>query len=113
MATIEQRRYQRYAMPFAVELSAGGLIQTCEGQDLGAGGCRAVVLFPLQREQVVRVRLRSERTVQEPAGQATVAWSTREPPYRVGLRFSDPLAEQAVRFIHAILGPVRLTTQSG
>jgi len=111
VAPPEQRRYQRYAMPFTLEISSGGSIQTCEGQDLGAGGCRALVLFPLQRDQVVRVRLRCDRTTQEPAGQATVAWATREPPYRVGLCFSDPLAEQAVRFIHGVLGPVRLTTQ--
>jgi hypothetical protein len=39
-----------------------------------------------------------------------VAWISRDPPYRVGLQFSDELAEHAVRFIHGILGPVRLTT---
>ena len=30
----------------------------------------------------------------------------------VGFRFSDPLAEKAVAFIHALLGPVRLTRTS-
>ena len=38
-----------------------------------------------------------------------VAWAQRDPPYHVGFRFSDPLAEKAVAFIHALLGPVRLT----
>jgi len=109
MPDVENRRYQRYKLPFAVQLSAGGATQVCEGIDLGAGGCRAVTLFPLQVGSSVRVRLTTDRTSLEPAGQATVVWTTREPPYRVGMRFSDQLGEQAVRFIHAILGPVRLT----
>ena len=42
---------------------------------------------------------------------ASVAWASRDPPYRIGLQFSEPLSEQAVGFIHGIFGPVRLTTQ--
>jgi PilZ domain len=113
MSVPEKRRYQRYAFAFAAEVSSGGSVQTCEGIDIGAGGCRLTVLFPLSAGQPVRVRLRSERISLEPAGQATVAWASREPPYRVGLRFSDPLAEQTVGFIHGVLGPVRLTTSGG
>jgi hypothetical protein len=106
----DPRRYVRYQIRFTVELSSGGQLQSCEGEDIGAGGCRAVVLFPLQRGQSVRLRLRTDRTPLEVSGQATVAWTSRDPPYRVGLEFSGPLAEQAPRFIHAMLGPVRLTT---
>ncbi len=105
----EERRYVRYETHFTVELSAGGRLQSCQGEDLGAGGCRLVVLHPMQRDQIVRVRLRSDRIPLEVSGQATVAWMGRDPPYRAGLRFSDELAEKAVTFIHALLGPVRLT----
>jgi len=111
VSTVDERRYVRYEFRFAVELSSGGQLQPCQGEDIGAGGCRAVVLFPLQRGQSVRLRLRSERTPLEVSGMASVAWTSRDPPYRVGLQFSEPLAEQAVGFIHAILGPVRLTRQ--
>jgi len=110
VSTEEPRRYVRYAVSFTAEVSVGGQLMLCEGEDLGAGGCRAVVLFPLQKGQVVRVRLKSDRFALEPSGQASVAWSSRTPPYRVGLAFSDALAEQAVPFMHALLGPVRLTT---
>jgi hypothetical protein len=105
----DPRRYVRYDVRFAVELSTGGQLLQCEGLDLSAGGCRAVVLFPMQVGLLVRLRLRSERTPLEVSGGATVVWSTRSPPYQCGLQFSDPLAEQAVRLIHAMLGPVRLT----
>jgi hypothetical protein len=106
----DPRRYVRYDIRFTVQLSSGGQVQSCQGEDIGAGGCRAVVLFPLQRGQGVRLRLRSEQTPIEVSGQATVAWVSRDPPYRAGLQFSDDLAEQSVKFIHALLGPVRLTT---
>jgi len=109
----DPRKYVRYEVRFAVELSAGGQLQACQGEDIGAGGCRAVVLFPLQAGTAVRLRLRSERTSLEVSGQATVAWTSRDPPYRVGLQFSQPLAEQTVAFIHAMLGPVRLTRTGG
>lgn len=113
MPTADERKYVRYDIRFAVELSSGGQLQSCQGEDIGAGGCRAVTLFPLQRGQSVRLRLRSERTSLEVSGQAQVAWTSRDPPYRVGLQFSEGLAEQAVGFIHAMLGPVRLTTRGG
>jgi len=113
VSTIDERKYVRYELRFAVELSSGGQLQSCQGEDIGAGGCRAVVLFPLQRGQAVRLRLRSERTPLEVSGMAAVAWTSRDPPYRVGLQFSAQLSEQAVGFVHAILGPVRLTTQGG
>ncbi len=113
MAPTDPRKYVRYDLRFGVELSAGGLLQSCEGEDIGAGGCRLVSMFPLQRGQAVRVRLRSERTPVEISGQATVAWTSQVPPYRTGLQFSEPLVEGAVRFIHAIFGPVRLTKGGG
>jgi len=108
-APADPRVYVRYEVRFSVQLNAAGQLQTCEGEDIGAGGCRLVVLFPLQRGQMVRARLRSERMPLEVSGQATVVWSSRDPPYRCGLQFSEDLATQAVEFIHAMLGPVRLT----
>jgi len=106
----EPRRYHRFAVPFTAEIAAGGQLMICAGEDIGAGGCKAVVLFPLQRGQAVRVRLRSDRLALEPSGQASVAWISRDPPYRVGLAFGDALSEATVPFLHGLLGPVRLTT---
>jgi hypothetical protein len=108
-APADPRRFVRYEVQFSAQVNAAGQLQNCEGEDIGAGGCRLVVLFPLQRGQVIRARLRSDRIALEASGQATVVWSSRDPPYRCGLQFSDELATQAVRFIHALLGPVRLT----
>jgi hypothetical protein len=105
----DPRRYVRYEVRFSAQLNASGQLQTCPGEDLGAGGCRVVMVFPLQRGQLVRLRLRADAISLEISGQATVAWVSRDPPYRCGLQFSDDLAEQAVKFIHALLGPVRLT----
>jgi hypothetical protein len=113
VSTAEPRRYVRFEVAFTVELSAGGQLLVCEGTDIGAGGCCATVLFPLQRGQPVRVRLRSDRVFLEPTGQATVAWASRTPPYKVGLAFGDELAAAAVPFLHGLLGPVRLTTVRG
>jgi hypothetical protein len=106
----DPRRFVRYELRFSAQLSSGGQVQSCQGEDIGAGGCRVVVLFPLQRGQSVRLRLRSEQTPIEVSGQATVAWVSRDPPYRAGLQFAAELAEVAPGFIHGILGPVRLTT---
>lgn len=113
MSTDEPRRYHRYPCSFTAELSAGGQLMICEGEDLGAGGCKVVLLFPLQRGQAVRVRLRSSQLRLEPSGQASVAWISRDPPYRAGLAFSEALTEAAVPFLHGLLGPVRLTTGRG
>ena len=106
---VDPRRYVRHEVAFTAHLNASGQPQTCPGLDIGAGGCRVVAVFPPQRGQAVRLRLRSDRIPLEISGQATVAWVSRDPPYACGLQFSDELAEQAVRFIHAMLGPVRLT----
>jgi hypothetical protein len=108
-ATADPRRWVRYEVGFAAQVNASGQVQACPGEDLGAGGCRLIVLFPLQRNQMVRLRLRSDRIPMEISGQARVAWISRDPPYRCGLEFSGELAEQAMKFIHALLGPVRLT----
>jgi hypothetical protein len=106
---VDPRRYVRYEFRFSAQVNAAGQLQTCSGEDIGAGGCRVVVVFPLQRGQALRIRLRSDQVAMEISGQATVAWVSRDPPYRCGLQFSDDLAAQAMKFIHAILGPVRLT----
>ncbi len=104
----DPRRWPRYAAAFAVEVAGPGGFQACQAEDVSAGGCRIVSVFPLGRGDVVRVRLRSDRVALEPSGAATVAWVSRAPPYRAGLAFSEPLAEQAARFVLALLGPVRL-----
>ena len=106
----DPRRYRRYETTFAVEVSAQGLMQACQADDLGAGGCRVQLLFPMTRGAMVRVRLRSDGVDFEAAGSAVVAWSTRDPPYRAGLAFSEHMLEDATRFMHALLGPVTVGT---
>jgi hypothetical protein len=107
----DQRRYNRLRVPCVVEIANGGQLQTCGVEDLGVGGAKVMVLFPMVKGVTVRVRIRSDRGSFEPNGAATVAWATRVPPYHVGLSFSDPLAEQVVRFIREVMGPVALVTR--
>lgn len=109
----DPRRYRRYKVRIPAELGAGGRMQVLETEDLSQGGCRMVVMFPLQRGELVRVRFRAPNLSQEPSGSATVAWSTRDPPYRVGLHFADPLIEQMPSFLRALLGSVPLLTKEG
>jgi PilZ domain len=106
----DPRQYRRYPVRVAAEVGANGRVQVCETVDVSAGGCQVGVLFPLQRGEPVRVRLRAERVSEEPSGAATVVWATREPPYLAGLRFSAPLVEQAGPFLRRLLGPVPLLT---
>jgi hypothetical protein len=106
----DPRRYRRFPVRVTAELGSSGRVQVCETVDVSAGGCRVGVLFPLQKGDLVRVRLRSDRVQEEPSGSATVAWATREPPYMVGLQFSDALVPQAGPFLRRLLGPVQLLT---
>lgn len=110
MTPPDPRRYRRYPLRIAAEVGSGGRVQVCETVDVSAGGCRVGVLFPLQKGELVRIRLRSDRVPEEPSGSASVAWATREPPYMVGLQFADPLVEQAGPFLRRLLGPVQLRT---
>jgi PilZ domain len=79
-----------------------------ESDDLGAGGCCITVDQPMAKGTRVSVSLASSQSNTEPQGGATVAWSSQASPYRVGLAFSDALAEQVIVFIHDLLGPVQL-----
>lgn len=109
----DPRRYRRYKIRLPVELGAGGRIHVLETEDVSQGGCRVGVIFPLQAGELVRVRLRAGRMGldAEPSGGATVAWATKNPPYRVGLKFSEQLEVQMPAFLRALLGPVQLLTQ--
>jgi len=109
----DPRVHRRYAVRIPVELGAGGRLQTLETEDVSQGGCRVVVLFPMQKGELVRVRLRAPQLPTEPSGAATVAWANREPPYRVGLQFSPELAAQMAPYLRALLGPVPLLTRDG
>lgn len=113
MSQTEHRRYARYDVESIVELTAAGRRQDFATEDLGAGGCRVTVPEPIGKGTVVTVRLRSERTRLEPSGQATVAWASQAPPYRVGLAFADALAEQVIPFMLALLGPVEIRQEHG
>jgi hypothetical protein len=107
----DPRRYRRYDAAFAVELSSQGRLQLCQADDLGAGGCRVQLLFPLARGAMVRVRLRSDRVGFEAAGTATIAWAAHDPPYKAGLAFSEHMIEDATRFMTELLGPVAVLTE--
>jgi hypothetical protein len=109
----DPRRFRRYQVRVPAELSAGGRMQALETEDLSQGGCRVVVMFPLQRGELVRIRLRAPGLSLEPSGSATVAWATRDPPYRVGLMFGEPLVEQLPAFLRSLLGSVQLLTKEG
>lgn len=107
----EPRRYRRYDVKLAVEVSAQGRMQVCESDDLSAGGCRVQLLFPIPSGTLVRVRLRSQNVSFELAGSATVAWSTHDPPYRAGIAFSSTMQEEGATFLQALLGPVAIMSQ--
>ncbi len=107
----DPRVYRRYAIRIPLELGAGGRLETLETEDVSQGGCRVVVMFPLRKGELVRVRLRSPQLEVEPSGAAVVAWTTRDPPYRAGLRFSEELAAQMPSYLRTLLGPVPLLTR--
>lgn len=107
----DPRVYRRYDVRLPLELAAGGRLETIETEDVSQGGCRVIVVFPLRKGELVRVRLRAPQLGAEPSGAATVAWATRDPPYRAGLQFSEALAAQMPSFLRAVLGPVPLLTR--
>jgi hypothetical protein len=109
----EQRRFARYDVDSTVELTSSAGRQVFHTEDLGAGGCRITVLRPLDKGAAVTVRLTSDRTKLEASGQATVAWASQGEPYRVGLAFTDGLAEQVIPFMLALLGPVQIRQGEG
>ena len=102
----ERRRYVRYELDARVELQAGGRRTTYQTEDLGAGGCRITVAQPLEKGAEVAIRLSAPASPVVVTGTATVAWASRTEPFRVGLQFSDEVAEQAIGFIHSVLGSV-------
>ena len=112
MNASDPRVYRRYNVRIPVELGADGRLQPLETEDVSQGGCRVIVMFPMRKGDLVRVRLRAPQLSTEPSGAAVVAWATREPPYRVGLQFSEALAAQMPAYLRALLGPVPLLTKA-
>jgi hypothetical protein len=104
----EARRHPRYAVSVAAEIVVGSGLQRCEVEDLSVGGCRVRPVFPLSAGAEIRVRLVSAVVPFDLSGPALVAWSSATPPYLAGLRFAPELADDAARFLQALLGPVRL-----
>ena len=109
----DPRVYRRYPIRLPVELAAGGRVLTLETEDISQGGCGMVVGFLLQKGEQVRVRMFAPQLPSEPSGTATVAWASRQPPFRVGLQFSAELAAQVAPYLRALLGPVPLLTREG
>jgi len=107
----DPRVYRRFNVRIPLELGADGRLQTLETEDVSQGGCRVIVMFPMRKGDLVRVRFRSPQLAEQPSGAATVAWATREPPYRVGLQFSEALAAQMPGYLRTLLGPVPLLTR--
>jgi hypothetical protein len=110
---VEQRRFVRYQVDAHVEITHPGGRASVSTEDLGAGGCRAVVPQPLEKGLSVTVRLTAPGCGTAVSGPARVAWASRAPPYRIGLQFSDEVAEQAIGFIHTVLGAVAIRTGQG
>jgi hypothetical protein len=106
----ENRRFVRYEVQATVELSVQGQRRSVETDDLGAGGCRLTLAQPLEKGSTIMVRLHSRRTKREASGSAVVAWASAAEPYRVGLSFSDAVAEQVIPFMQDLLGDVAIST---
>lgn len=106
----EKRRFVRYDVRADVSLAYRGKQHRCQTDDLGAGGCRIEVPWEMERGAVVEIALGSGGEAAR--GTASVAWMTHVAPFRVGLSFSDALAERAVSLIQAQLGSVRLHTET-
>jgi hypothetical protein len=111
VTTSERRRFVRYDVHSEVLIQAVGQQHRGQTDDLGAGGCRIGVPWPLEKGLEVQVTLGTGPDA--PTGRATVAWTIQNEPYRVGLAFSDPLAEQAIVLIQGMLGSVRLLSDEG
>jgi hypothetical protein len=109
----EERAHTRYAISLAGELVSAAGLQRCEVQDLSAGGCRLGLVFPIAAGAPVRIRVTSPLVSFDLAGPARVAWATKAPPYQAGLAFEQDMPEKAGRFLHALLGPVRLANKGG
>ncbi len=105
----ERRRYVRHETRATVELTVHGQRHRCETEDLGAGGCRVVLPFEVQKGEPVEVRLTAAGAVAD--GRAAVAWANHGTPCRAGLCFSDALAEQVIAVIRALLGTVPIETE--
>ena len=110
---VEQRRFVRYQVEAHVEITHPGGRAAVPTEDLGAGGCRVILAEPLEKGLSVTVRLTAPGCATAVTGPARVAWASRAPPYRIGLQFSDEVAEQAIGFIHTILGAVAIRTVQG
>jgi len=99
----ERRRHPRYELHVSVEVTHDGGHHRCESEDLGAGGCRITLPAALPRGAQVHVRLTSPATRLAPEGAGVIAWGSGGAALRVGIAFSDPLAEQVVPFIQDVL----------
>jgi len=107
---VEKRRFVRYEVDARVEYVVAGQRQAHPTEDLGAGGCRLTVGRLIEKGTVLEVRLTSSICAAVVSGRATVVWASRTEPFQVGLQFSDEVAEQAIGFIHAVLGAVAIHT---
>jgi hypothetical protein len=104
----ERRRFVRYDTQTTIELVIRGQRHRCETDDLGAGGCRLTLPFALDKGLPVEVKLTATGTNLVATGQAVVAWATHGEPCRIGLAFSDAVAEQVIPLMQSLLGAVPL-----
>jgi c-di-GMP-binding flagellar brake protein YcgR len=106
----ERRRFVRYEVRATIELRAGGQAYRSETEDLGAGGCRVAVPAAVEKGTPVWIRLTSERAGAAVEGEASVVWASKDLPCRLGVQFSDEVAELVIPFMRALLGPVPVRT---
>ena len=104
----ERRRFVRYDTRTTIELTVRGQRHRCETEDLGAGGCRLTLPFELAKGDPVEVKLSATGTTVVADGRAVVAWVTHGTPCRIGLCFSDAMAEQVIPLMQSLLGSVAL-----
>jgi len=104
----ERRRFIRYETRTTIELTVRGQRHRCETEDLGAGGCRLTLPFELTKGEPVEVRLSAAGTAVVADGRAVVAWVTHGTPCRIGLCFSDAMAEQVIPLMQSLLGAVQV-----
>jgi hypothetical protein len=101
----EKRQHTRYAVSVTVDVEGPTGLLRCEAENLAPGGSRIQSPSPLPVGTDVRVRIRSPRVDFEVAGGAMVAWSSGEPPHRIGLAFAPELVEPVSHFLGVLLGP--------
>lgn len=91
-------------------VSSGGKHFAATAEDVGTAGCRVVAPRPLAAGSALRVILRAPHGEVDLLG--TVAWASKEAPYRVGIAFAPPSIAAAGAWFAALFEPVELASEA-